>query len=445
MTAFQPFPLKRGLSDTICNPDITMLRKILPFLILAALQWSCSDECTQTRTYTVWIPFTVGYETVRNGIASAEPQDLKEPGKIYAYKQYLLIGEVKKGIHVIDNSDPRSPRPVSFIKIPGVLDFVVKNEMLYADSYMDLVSLDLSDPLHIKETGRKTGMFNRGIWNGRSWYYDSRTQTITDYTKEVRTESYKTNCGNDEPRFIGMGGSYDQLSLNSGSSGSQGSPGGDVAGQGGSMARFTLYDHFLYTVTDTDLMVFDISNPATPDSTGKINLGSGIETIFPYRDLLFIGSNTGMYIYDNQNPEKPERMSIFSHARACDPVVAENDRAYVTLRSGPCGAAQNQLQIINITNLQAPFLVKAYPMQQPHGLSVSGKTLTLCEGTYGLKSFDITNENSIKELQHITDHHAFDVIQLSGDILLVIGDDGFYQYSNANPSQLQLLSKIAKK
>ena len=422
-----------------------MPRKILLFLLLTTLHWSCSDECTQTRTYAVWTPYSLGYESIVKGIATSSPQDLIEPGKIYAYKQYLLIGEVKKGIHVIDNSNPRSPQPVSFVKIPGVLDFVVKDNILYADSYMDLVALDLSNPQQVTEVGRKARMFRQGIWEGRAWYYDARTNSVTDYVKEIRTETFRTNCGNDDPRFLGMAwGSEDAYYNSSGSAGPKGDK-GDSGGQGGSMARFTLYDDYLYSVSDSDLMVFNISDPSRPDSTTKINLGWGIETIFPYQDKLFIGSNTGMYIYNNQNPEKPERMSMFNHARACDPVVVQGDFAYVTLRTGTCGTAPNQLQVINISNLFAPWMIRSYPMEHPHGLSVWEKTLTVCEGSYGLKSLDITEPHAIKELQHLKDHHAFDVIQLSSDILLVIGDDGFYQYNNSNPSDLQLLSKIAKK
>lgn len=418
-----------------------MRRKILLFLLLAAFQWSCTDECTQTRTYAVWTPYTIGYETILKGISTSAPQDLKEPGKIYAYKQYLLVGEVKKGIHIIDNSNPRSPQPLSFVKIPGVLDFAIKDNVLYADSYMDLVALDLSNPQQVRETGRKAKIFNRGVWEGRSWYYDARSNTITDYNKEIRTETYRTNCGNEDPRFLGIGlGSTDSFSLNNSSG-----PTGDAGGQGGSMARFTLYDNFLYTVSENDLMVFDISNPAQPDSTAKINLGWGIETIFPYHDKLFIGSNTGMYIYDNSKPAQPQRMSVFNHARACDPVVVQGSRAYVTLRTGSCGSAPNQLQIINITNLYFPELIKTYPMESPHGLSVYANVLSVCEGSRGLKSFDISNEKEMRQLQHIRDHHAFDVIQLSPGHLLVIGEDGFYQYDNSNPSDLQLLSKIAKK
>ncbi|MDZ7934151.1 MAG: hypothetical protein U5M51_04120 [Emticicia sp.] len=156
--------------------------------------------------------------------------------------------------------------------------------------------------------------------------------------------------------------------VQSGTSGANGAAG--ATGTGCSMARFTIYDNYLYTVSQSDLLLFNIKNLNQPTQLSKINLGWGIETIFPYKDKLFIGSNTGMYIFDNKNPEKPERLSIFQHARACDPVVVHNDIAYVTLRTGWCGAAPNQLDVVNVSNLTSPSLIKSYQMQQPAGLAI---------------------------------------------------------------------------
>lgn len=404
---------------------------------------SCSDECTQTRTYLVTVQQSIPFASLKTSVVSSASRDLENPGKIYVYNQYLLIGEAKKGIHIVDNSNPRSPKKVSFVAIPGVIDFAVKDNVLFADNYTDLVSLSLADPTNVKEIGRKEHVFQHGTWNGLSWRYNKNTDAIIDYTYEKRTQTYKTNCGNDEPRF--WGGAWGRAdALYNSSSGSSGSPG--VSGTGGSMARFTIYNNYLYAVTDNDLLVYGIENPAAPDSSSKINLGGGIETIFPYEDKLFIGSNTGMHIYDNKNPEKPVRMSVFNHSRACDPVVVQGNRAYVTLRSaGWCGEAPNQLHIINISDLYAPSLIRSYEMQNPHGLAVSGRTLSLAEGQYGLKSFNITNENDIKQLQHIKDMDAFDVIQLPDNHLLLVGKDGFYQYDNSNPSDMVLLSKIEVK
>ncbi len=213
-------------------------------------------------------------------------------------------------------------------------------------------------------------------------------------------------------------------------------------GTAGSMARFALYDNFLYTVSQTTMQLFDIQNAANPTAHSRVNLGWGIETIFPYKDKLFIGSQTGMHIYDNANPAKPVQLSTFQHARVCDPVVVHGNTAYVTLRNGnQCGGFTNQLDVIDITSLTSPRLLKSYPMQNPHGLGVDFPNLFICEGQHGLKRFDATANLDVKQIEHVAGIHAYDVIPL-GKHVLMVGQDGLYQFDYANPKQLRILSKI---
>lgn len=418
------------------------MKRILFFLTVAIANWSCIDECNQTRTYRATVPFQIGQEQLKNGITNEGPQDLVKPSKIYAYENYLIISETKKGLHIIDNTNPSSPVKVSFLKIPGVIDMAVRDNILYADSYTDLVALDISNPKAIKEVGRLRNMFNYGLIDGVSWQYDPYSKIITDYEFKTVTETVATNCGqNGNVWPLYRGGIAEDLAFNSGSKGQTSSS----SGTGGSMARFTIYEDYLYAATQSDLLVFNIKNGQKPDSISKVNLGWGIETIFPYKDKLFIGSNTGMHIFDNTTPSSPKRLSIFQHARACDPVVVENDKAYVTLRQGWCGAAPNQLDVVDVKNLSAPFLIKSYQMENPHGLSIMNNKLTVCEGKYGLKSFDAKEATDVKLQQHIKDIHAFDVIQLNDKHLLMVGEDGLYQYDNTDPKNLKLLSKIEVK
>jgi hypothetical protein len=209
------------------------------------------------------------------------------------------------------------------------------------------------------------------------------------------------------------------------------------------MARYTIYDNYLYTIDQSNMQLFDISTPTQPFIMNQINIGWNIETIFPYKDKLFIGSQTGMHIYDNANPASPVRLSTFQHARVCDPVAVHENTAYVTLRNGnECGGFTNQLDVIDITSLTSPRLLRSYPMQNPHGLGVDFPNLFICEGKFGLKTFDARSALDVKQLQHLTSMHAYDVIPLTGT-LLVIGQDGLYQYDYTNPGQLSLLSKIS--
>ena len=201
-----------------------------------------------------------------------------------------------------------------------------------------------------------------------------------------------------------------------------------------------------YTVSQSSLQLFDIKVLEKPIKGKTIDIGRGIETIFPYKDKLFIGSTTGMFIYDNKNPEAPTQLSVFQHAMSCDPVVVNDNRAYVTLRSGTtCNRGLNQLDIIDITNLRNPTLIKSYPMQNPHGLGIDFPNVFLCEGKQGLKSLDVQSDFDVKQLQHLTGMDAYDVILLKNNVLLMIGKDGLYQYDYSNAGQLKLLSTIPVK
>lgn len=213
-------------------------------------------------------------------------------------------------------------------------------------------------------------------------------------------------------------------------------------GIGGSMARFAITGNYLYIVNNTNLKVFDINQETDPKPGADIKLGIGIETIFPYQDKLFIGSQDGMHIYDNAQPANPELISVYNHVQSCDPVVVEGNYAYVTLRNGnTCRNGANLLDIVNISDLKAPQLVKSISMLNPHGLGVDGNDLFVCEGDFGLKIFDTSNPENPVQTQFIQDIKTFDVIPRA-KLLLVTGKDGLYQYDYSDPSQIRLLSKI---
>jgi hypothetical protein len=72
-----------------------------------------------------------------------EPRSIKNPGKIYSYQDYLLVSEVQKGLHIIDNSDPRNPIPIYFLKIAGSNDIAIRNDVIYTDQFDNLISISL--------------------------------------------------------------------------------------------------------------------------------------------------------------------------------------------------------------------------------------------------------------------------------------------------------------
>ncbi len=213
---------------------------------------------------------------------------------------------------------------------------------------------------------------------------------------------------------------------------------GNATGQGGSMARFAISGDHLYTVDQNKLNLFSIANPTDPTKLKDVPLGFGVETIFPYSDKLFIGTQNGMYILSIQDPATPRVLSHYSHVVSCDPVVTDGRYAYITLSTGTaCRRAINELQIVDLQNISNPQLIKQYSMTNPKGLGIENNNLFVADN--GLKRYDATDVMNLKLKQHFP-IKAYDVIPNNGN-LLVIGDDGFYQYSYAN-NNLELLSKI---
>ena len=207
------------------------------------------------------------------------------------------------------------------------------------------------------------------------------------------------------------------------------------------MARFAIAQNHLYVVDEWQMYVLDIANRFSPVQGNTVPLSWGIETIFPYRDNLFLGAVDGMHIFDVSNPGSPSFLSTYRHINSCDPVVVQDDLAYVTLRSGTeCDGFTNQLDIVNISDLTNPSLEITYPMINPHGLGIDGGDLFICEGTSGLKHFNAQDIYNLDLQEHFEGFHALDVIPFN-NLLMLIGEDGFYQYSYAN-GELNLLSHI---
>ncbi|MBC8053636.1 MAG: hypothetical protein H7Y13_11285 [Sphingobacteriaceae bacterium] len=214
---------------------------------------------------------------------------------------------------------------------------------------------------------------------------------------------------------------------------------GSTAGSGGSLARFALSSDHLYTVSPSHLTAYNVATAENPVEQKEINLGFGVETIFPYKNNLFIGTETGMKIMDITNPHTPVFLSSYEHIRSCDPVVANDEYAFVTLRSGTtCRQGINALNIIDIKNLSTPKLVQTYTLNKPYGLAIDGTNLFVCDG--GIRHYDATDAKNLS-LKSTTPIEATDVIANNG-VLMVIGKDGIYQYDYSGGS-LVFLSKIA--
>jgi len=405
--------------------------------LLFSMQSCLEDKCTDISTYYIYEPVYLTEEQLRQEIALENSRALENPGKMYFYKNMIFINEKHEGVHIYNNNDPSAPFKLGFLPIPGNQDISIKDDVLYADALIDILSINISNiqsPFLIERTEDVIFAPQNGD-NGYIAYYNQ---------VEVRNEY---NCYGHFSVDNGWLALEDANLANVDVISNTGAPSGTSApaGVGGSTARMRIVNDHMYVVDQRSLKAFNISMDGFPTMESEQDLGWGIETIYPYEDKLFIGSETGMFIFDNTNPSQPEYLSEFRHWRSCDPVVVQGETAYVTLRNGStCQGFINQLDVIDISNINNPELIESFDMTNPHGLAIRGDQLFICEGEDGIKVFDASDSETIDEnlLHHNRAFHAYDVISLKDDLTFIIGEDGFFQYDMSDPSKPQLLSSI---
>jgi hypothetical protein len=422
-----------------------LIQIFIPILLLSIFLSGCKDKYTEQ--YLSLEPVYLTYQDFRASVKVVNHQDLVKPGKIYTIGNYIFINEIMKGVHVYNNINPASPQYVGFINIPGNVDLAVKNNIMYADSYIDLVAIDITDPVKATEVGRIQSVFPYSVpaytqTGYRIGQVDNSKGVVVNWDlktirKEIETISY--------PIYpIYYGAKYDALSASS-------SPGSNAtsssAGIGGSMARFGLTGNALVAVDNYMYYNIDLSDAKNPKLASKSQINWGIETMFLSGKYMFLGTTNGMLIYDLSDVNKPIYLSTFWHATGCDPVVVNKNKAYVTIRGGnPCGSNINRLDVLDVTNVLKPILLRSYSMDEPYGLGISDDILFVCDGKSGLKVYNAADPMLITEnqLAKFPGIQAYDVIPL-GKSLLMIGSDGFYQYDYSDVKNIKQISSILVK
>jgi hypothetical protein len=406
-------------------------------MLLILVASSCTDKVFET--FTANAPVYMSYSDLRSAVKLTGARELNNPGKIYFKDQYIFINERMAGVHVFDVSDPANPQNKGFIEIPGNVDIAIKDNILYADSYIDLVSIDISSFSDIKEVGRVEKVFPYTIPTYDTKYpiarLDEDRGVITSWeVKSVRQEL--------EQRTYPIYYAYDAITTdgfytNAGIGGvTSGSAAGASYGVGGSMARFGLYENLLYIVNNNNLLTFKLNSASDVSLLKTSYLSWNVETIFITDDHLFLGTQSGLIVLSLEVPENPVQVGSYSHMTSCDPVVIKGDLAFVTLKGGTTcrGGTLNQLEVIRMSNNYSSFsLLKTYPMYGPQGLGVDDDLLFICDGDAGLKIYNAADPLTINEhvVATFPSINAYDVIPMN-NYLFMIGEEGFllYDYSN---------------
>lgn len=219
----------------------------------------------------------------------------------------------------------------------------------------------------------------------------------------------------------------------------------------GSYATMLTINNKLYVVTQSSILTYDVSVKDDPQLLNEQELGFQIESLLHYNGLLFIGSQSTMYIYKIGTDGIPERQSTTNYFAAndeicnSDPIFVKNNLAYVTLSTEVtvCGRSNpiNELRIYDITNLEFPELKFLGEMSNPKGLGIGKSNLFVCDKTEGLVVFDLADPVHPVRIKTIPINKAYDLI-IRANILMVVAEKELIQFDITNENDIKMLGTI---
>lgn len=136
----------------------------------------------------VYIPLSE-LQNIRN----EAPKPIEVSGTIFLQDTLLFILEQRKGIHVFNLKDTLNTVNLAFFSIPAITDFVVAGNLIYADSWTNLVVINISDLFQIREVARIPNVITPSLvpplYNGIFECVDESKGAIIDWEDAILTDA----------------------------------------------------------------------------------------------------------------------------------------------------------------------------------------------------------------------------------------------------------------
>lgn len=405
------------------------MKKVKIFLssILLMFNYSCYSGLDY---YYTLEPIYTSSESFKSKIVLTDAKEIRDLSKVYKYKNYLFISEKNAGVHIYDNKNPRVPINKFFLRIPFNEGISIKNDTLYSDALGEITAIDISNIENNKiEILDKINLhFIDTNSNVKVGYKRSKLYFKSNFTISPPLGINTSNINNiNSNEYVSPSNPYNNTIETY------------VWKSGDTYSLFALGE-YLYSINKglSNFNLFDIKNDKKienrkyEDYKNTLEIKK-IETIYQYQDKLFMLSNKGTYIYDNKNP--PNLISKLENIKSSDSLVLEGKKAYVTLKN------TNSLNIIDLSDINSPKLIKSYPLILPSCLVVDNSKLFVCDSN-SLKVLDVTDLENITEINKYNINEPKDIILTDKKEGIILAKDGVHQLDLSDPNRITEISHI---
>lgn len=119
------------------------MKKSFPFLVLIICQFfsSCIFPNGENDINNDFKPLYLTRTQLENSVLIKNPKSSIKAGKIYIKDDLMFVNDVNRGFQVYDYSNPENPIAISYINFPGATDMAIRNNIIYVNQAVDLVSV----------------------------------------------------------------------------------------------------------------------------------------------------------------------------------------------------------------------------------------------------------------------------------------------------------------
>ena len=179
------------------------------------------------------------------------------------------------------------------------------------------------------------------------------------------------------------------------------------------------------------LFIFDLSNPAAPTFMGQgppMNHGNAIVV---ESDYAYVGSNSGLRIYDVANPESVTLVSTLALSDAVYSLQKDGNRMY----AAGSGAG---LLILSVTYPQVPYLAYTIPTNdRAYDAHVVDDIAFVADGWEGLLAIDISDPSHPIYHDRVDLRGAVHYVEVEGSVAYVTDREcGFHVLDVSDPADI---------
>lgn len=402
------------------------MKKLVYYSSLVFLAVSCVKTKGEiSMTYQKATAIYGDLDSIRSIPLLIQKQELENPKNFYIGSDYVLVSEPNKGIHIYDNTDMQNPQRLSFIQLPFLREFYVKDNYLYVANVYDLVKIDITNVYNPVLISRAENVF----WEPKE---NEKGEQLLGFKYETATDKFEINS--EEAKEIKNAGKL-HLDFQKNVIPISSIPTyftGSNSNSKGTLNKIAVEYGHVYVIEEDVMHV--ISNNSVFKEVSTVKIDDNSETIYGTNNRLYLGSMTSMRIYNANNASSPVEISCVEHQESCDPVLPRGEVAYYTLRSseneGCNGKGENTLNLVDISNESLPVELKSINLDSPYGLCFANNYLFVGEGSNGLTIYDATNPKKLKNKIQISSLTVYDIMvhPNNPNIIIFSNSNGIEEY-----------------